>query len=145
MSRAPRGGCMIPPTAGPASVRDSMEIALHPESCLVELRFAPDTTLTGPHGAAIVEALKSVMGAPGERFGLLADARGVARTDADYRAVTGGFFGQHRDVARIALINLGPIIRVVAEMLRVGIRLQMRTFGDEAAARAWLRAQGIGA
>lgn len=124
---------------------EDIHIALHAESHLVEVRFTPDTVLTGPHGAAIVDALKSVMGAAGERFALLADASGVAGTDADYRAVTGGFFGQHRDLARIALINLGPVIRVVAEMLRVGIRLQMRTFDDEAAARTWLRTQGIGA
>lgn len=124
---------------------EDLHIALHAESHLVEVRFAPDTVLTGQHGGAIVAALKSVMGGPGERFGLLADASGVAGTDADYRAVTGGFFGQHRDLARIALINLGPVIRVVAEMLRVGIRLQMRTFDDEAAARTWLRTQGIGA
>jgi hypothetical protein len=128
-----------------AGVRESMEIALRPESRLVEIRFAPKTSLTGQHGAAMVDALKSVMGAQGERFALFADAKGVSGTDADYRAVTGGFFGQHRDTARIALINLGPIIRVVAEMFRVGIRLQMRTFDDEAAARAWLRTQGIGA
>jgi hypothetical protein len=124
---------------------DSIQLALHPESRLVEVRFAPDTTLTGAHGAAIVDALKRVMGAPGQRFGLLADARGVARTDADYRAVTGGFFGQHRDSARIALINLGPVIRIVAEMFRIGIRLQIKTFDDEAGARTWLRAQGVGA
>jgi hypothetical protein len=126
-------------------VSESMEIALHPESRLVELRFAPKTSLTHQHGAAIVDALKSVMGTQGERFALFADAKGVSGTDADYRAVTGEFFGRHRDTARIALINLGPIIRVVAEMFRVGIRLQMKTFGDEAAARAWLRTQGIGA
>jgi hypothetical protein len=128
-----------------AGVRDSMEIALRPESNLVEVRFAPNTSLTGEHGAAMVDALKGVVGTKGERFGLFADAKGVSGTDADYRAVTGKFFGQHRTAARIALINLGPIIRVVAEMFRVGIRLQMKTFDDQAAARAWLRTQGIGA
>jgi len=126
-------------------ISESIKIAAHPQGRLVEIRFAPDTHLTGRHGAAIVDALKSVMGDQGERFALFADAKGVSGTDADYRAVTGGFFGQHRDIARIALINLGPIIRIVAEMFRVGIRLQMRTFDDEAAARAWLRTQGIGA
>jgi hypothetical protein len=126
-------------------VSESMKIALRPESRLVEVRFAPNTSLTGQHGAAIVDALESVMGTQGERFALFADAKGVSRTDADYRAVTGEFFRQHRDTARIALINLSPIIRVVAEMFRVGIRLQMRTFDDEAAARAWLRTQGIDA
>jgi hypothetical protein len=127
------------------SVSDSMQFVLHPESRLVEVCFAPHTTLTGQHGAAMVDALKSVMGREGELFALFADAKGVVKTDADYRAVTGGFFGQHRDAARIALINLGPIIRIVAEMFRVGIRLKMRTFDDEAAARAWLRTQGIAA
>jgi hypothetical protein len=126
-------------------VSKSIEIALHPETRLVEVRFAPNTSLTGPHGAVIVDALKSVMGAHGERFALFADAKGVSGTDAEYRAVTGRFFGQHRDMARIALINLGPFIRIVAEMFRVGIRLQMRTFDDELSARAWLRTQGIGA
>src|SRR5882672_3187533 len=126
---------MNAPDDADTGVSASMEIALHPESRLVEIRFAPNTSLTGKHADAIVDALKSVMGAHGERFALFADAKGVAGTDADYRAVTGGFFGQHRDTVRIALINLGPIIRIVAEMFRVGIRLQLKTFGDEAAAR----------
>lgn len=135
---------MSAPRDADKGVSKTMEIALRPESRLVELRFAPNTSLTGQHGAAIVDALKSVMGTQGDRFALFADAKGVSGTDADYRAVTGQFFGQHRDTARIALINLGPIIRVVAEMFRVGIHLQMRTFDDETAARDWLRAQGIG-
>jgi hypothetical protein len=126
-------------------VSTSIEIVKHPEARLVEVCFAPNTSLTGPHGAAMVDALQSVMGAHGERFALFADAEGVSGTDAEYRAVTGQFFGQHRDIARIALINLGPIIRIVAEMFRVGIRLQMRTFDNELSARAWLRTQGIGA
>jgi stage II sporulation SpoAA-like protein len=130
-------------SAGGAS--ESMQVAAHPQGRLVEIRFAPGTRLTGAHGTAIVDALKSVMGTEGERFALFADAEGVSGTDADYRAVTGGFFAQHRDTARIALVNLSPIVRIVAEMFRVGIRLQMKTFGDEMAARAWLRTQGIGA
>ena len=122
----------------------SMEISVHPR--LVIARFAtPHTTLTGRHGAALVDALKGIVGAGGERFGLLADAAGVTGTDSDYRAATGSFFGQHRDSARIALVNLGPVIRVLAEMFRIGIRLDLRMFADEPAARAWLRAQGIDA
>jgi hypothetical protein len=122
-----------------------MKIAVRPDSRLVEISFAPKTSLTGQHGAAMVEALERVTGDGREPFGLFADAAGVAGTDADYRAVTGRFFSQHRGTARIALINLGPIIRIVAEMFRVGIRLQMRTFDDEEAARAWLRKEGVNA
>jgi hypothetical protein len=126
-------------------VGDSIKIAVRRESRLVEVSFAPNTRLTRQHGTAIVEALAEVTRDGRETFGLFADAAGVAATDADYRAVTGDFFSQHRATARIALINLGPIIRIVAEMFRVGIRLQMRTFDDEPAARAWLRKEGIGA
>ena len=125
-------------TSGP------LELTLHPGSHLVVLRFANEVSLTGEHGQAMVDALESVR-TDGERFGLFADTKGVRGTDGDYRAVTGKFFGQHRDTARIALINLGPIVRIVAEMFRVGVRLQMKTFADEAAARSWLRTQGIGA
>jgi hypothetical protein len=129
-------------TADTRIAADLMEFTVHPESRLVVLRFLADVSLTGKHGEALVDAFESVL-VDGERFGLLADAKGVRGTDADYRAVTGGFFGQHRDTARIALINLGPLIRIVAEMFRVGVGLQMKTFGDAAAARSWLRTQGI--
>src|SRR6185295_1591510 len=115
----------------------------HPESRLVVVSFAAETSLTGEHGAALVDAMKRVLGPSGQRFGLLADAKGVSGTDADYRTVTGAFFSQQRDVARIALINLGPIIRVVAEMFRIGIGLHLKTFSDEASARSWLRQQDI--
>jgi hypothetical protein len=83
--------------------------------------------------------------ANGEPFALLADTLGVCATDAEYRAITAKFFRQHRDTAHIALLNLSPFIRVVAEMFRVAIRLQLKTFEDEAAARSWLRTKGVAA
>ena len=121
----------------------SMELTLHPEAHLVTVRFLSETALTGEQGVALVEALKSVLGESGERFGLIADAAGVRGVGAEYRTVTGEFFGRHRAAARIALVNLGPIIRVVAEMFRVGVGLHLRTFADDGAARAWLREQGV--
>jgi hypothetical protein len=129
----------------PEDLAGSVKFEVFPESRLVVVRFAPETSLTGRHGAAIVGALEAVVGAAAEPFALFADAGGVSGTDADYRAVTGGFFGRHRDTARIALVNLGPLIRIVAEMFRVGVGLNMKTFANEEAARAWLRTQGIGA
>ncbi len=134
---------MSAPRSAAVDISTSIAIAVRPESRLVEISFTPNTTLTGQHGTAIVEALESVTGDVRATFGLFADAAGVVGTDADYRAVTGGFFSRHRATARIALINLHPIIRIVAEMFRVGIRLQMRTFDDEEAARAWLRKEGV--
>lgn len=121
-----------------------MEVTVSAAARLVVVRFAPDTALTGVHGTTMVDALKTVVGAGGDRFGLMADARGVTGTDAEYRAVTGAFFRAHRDDARIALTNLAPVVRILAEMFRVGIGLQLKTFPDEAAARSWLRTQGVG-
>ena len=123
----------------------SMELTWHPTSRIAVVRFTSDVSLTGLHGNAIADALGKWAGPTDAPFALLADAARVTGTDADYRAATGRFFGAHRDTARIAVFNMSPLIRVVAEMFRVGIRLQMRTFADEAAARGWLRSQGIAA
>jgi hypothetical protein len=131
-------------STGHATTSDSMKVAVSAGSRLVTVRFAPNTALTGAHGATMVDALKTVVGARAGRFGLLADARGVTGTDAEYRAVTGDFFREHRDDARVALTNLAPVVRILAEMFRVGIGLQLKTFPDEAAARAWLQTQGVG-
>jgi hypothetical protein len=135
-------GVMTEGVDGRTTTCGTMEITLHPESRLVALRFVAATSLTGEHGVALVDAMKSVIDGS-ERFALIADVKGAYATDADYRAATGNFFRQHRDAARIALFNLGPILRVVTEMFRVGIGLQLKTFADEAAARSWLRKEGI--
>ena len=49
----------------------SMEARAYPESHLVVLRFVAETSLTGAHGAALVEALRGVVGTDGDRFALL--------------------------------------------------------------------------
>jgi|SRR5579863_9432619 hypothetical protein len=136
---------MTAPARDPVIRCGSMEMTLRPESRLVVLRFLTDTTLTGEHGAVLVDAMRSVSNGHAEPFALLADCTGARATDADYRASTGEFFRGHRSRARIALFNLGPIIRVVAEMFRVGIGLQLKTFTEDDAARSWLRTQGISA
>ncbi len=123
----------------------SMEIEWYSDARLALLRFSADTKLDGTYGGVLVDALRGWIGASAAPFALLADASRVLSTDAQYRAVTAGFFGPHRGAARIALINVGPLIRVVAEMFRVAMRLQLKAFPDEAAARAWLRVQGIAA
>ena len=122
-----------------------MELTARPAARLLVVRFSSDIQVTGVHGAALVAAASAVMGGTQQPFGLLADAAHVTGADADYRTITGRFFAQHREGARVALFHLGPILRVVAEMMRVGIGMQLGSFGDEAAARDWLRSQGIAA
>jgi hypothetical protein len=106
----------------------SMEIMLCPASRLAVVRFVSDTNLTDDHGLVLVEALRRVLGANGETFGLLANAGGVRGTDADFRAITGAFFSEHRDTACVAAFNLGPVVRIVTEMFGVGTGIELRPF-----------------
>jgi hypothetical protein len=142
--------CAAAVLGGPSATGDvvtcgAMDLQWHSAARLAVLRFTADTHLTAEHGTVLADSLQTWIGAGNAPFALLADARGVLGTDGGYRTATGKFFGQHRDAARIALVNLGPVIRVVAEMFRIGIRLHLKTFADEAAARDWLRTQGIAA
>jgi hypothetical protein len=121
----------------------TLQLSLYPLSRLVVLRFSGETSLTGEDGAAMIAALERVRGTEHQPFGFLVDCAGVVETDSAYRETTGTFFRQQRETARIALYNLGPIIRIVAEMFRVAFGLQLRTFTHEEAARAWLRAEGV--
>jgi hypothetical protein len=123
----------------------STEITWDPRARVAVVRYAAGASLAGPDGPFLVDALASWIGATREPFAVLADAKGLRGTDAEYRASASRFFRQHRDHAFIALINLGSVIHVVVEMFRVGTGIQLKTFNDEASARAWLRTRGIAA
>lgn len=124
-------------------VSETTEIRWDAAARLASVRYKEGASLTGPDGPFLVDALTGWIGAEGEPFGVLADAKGLRGTNAEYRASASRFFREHRDTACIALINLGPVIHVVVEMFRVGTRIQLRTFADEAAARSWLRTKGV--
>ena len=136
---------VTPPSSGDSVRSDSTEIHWDPEARVASVRYAAGASLTGPDGPLLVDALMRWIGTAGEPFAVLADGAGLRGTNAEYRANVGRFFRQHRHAARIALINLGPVIHVVVEMFRVGTGIQLKTFADEAAARSWLRTKGIAA
>jgi hypothetical protein len=136
---------MITPANGDTVGSDTTNIRWDPVSRIAFVRYADGATLTGPDGAFLVDALTGWIGPDGKPFAVLADAKGLRGTNAEYRASTSRFFRQHRETAYIALINLGPVIHVVVEMFRVGTGIQLKTFGDEAACRAWFRSKGIAA
>jgi hypothetical protein len=130
---------------GDAVTSPSTQIAWHSPSRIASVRYSAGANLQSQDGTFLVDALTSWIGVTGEPFAVLADAKGLAGTDAEYRATASRFFRQHRDHAFIALINLGPVIHIVVEMFRVGTGIQLKTFADEAAARSWLRTKGIAA
>jgi hypothetical protein len=134
---------VITPANGDTVVSDTTEIHWEPQSRVASVRYADGASLTGPDGPFLVDALTGWIGADGTPFAVLADAKGLRGTNAGYRASASRFFRQHRDTAYIALINVGPVIHVIVEMFRVGTGIQLKTFGAELTARAWLRTKGI--
>lgn len=113
------------------------------EARLAILSFKPDARATGEDAAALVEALAGWIGTDHQPFGFLGDGRRVLSVDAGFRAVWSTFFRQHRADSHAALFGMSPVIRITAEMFRLGTGAPLKAFADEAAARAWLRAAGV--
>jgi hypothetical protein len=123
----------------------SMEMTWHPNSRLAVLQFAPGIHLGAKEGALLVDTLAGWIATDGKAFGLLADTKGVRGAASEYRVKTRDFFKLHRDSVHVAVTGMGPVIRVVSEMFRIGTGIQLKGFADEASARAWLRDKGIAA
>jgi hypothetical protein len=121
----------------------STEIAWSAGERLAMVRYTVGSTLRGPDGDFLVQSLSGWIGSQREPFAVLADAAGLRGTDGEYRAKASRFFRDYREVAFIALVNLGPVIHVVVELFRVGTGIQLKTFPGEVDARAWLRTKGI--
>jgi len=107
------------------------------------VHYSPDTNLVGEDATVLIGSLTGWIGTEERPFAILADAKGVRGTDADYRSKMGAFFKRHSKTTCIALTNMGPIIRIVTEMIRIGTGIRLKAFADDSAARAWLRGQGI--
>jgi hypothetical protein len=110
---------------------------------LATIRFAGETHATGRDATVMVDAMTAWIGTDGRPFGLLGDGGNLSGLDAEYRSVWGRFFRQHRADSSTAFFNMGPIVRIAAEMFRLGTGQQLKAFADEEDARAWLRQRGI--
>lgn len=123
----------------------AIELSWDPERRVALMRFEHETHATGNDARVLVEALARWVGTDSKPFALLGDGAKLAGVDAEYRSVWGRFFRQHREDCFLAFFNMGPIIRIAAEMFRIGTRLRLKAFPDETSARAWLREMGIDA
>jgi hypothetical protein len=92
-----------------------------------------------------VSALGSWVGADPAPFGLLGDGHGLRSLDAEYRSLWGRFLRRQSERCFVAFFHMGPVVRIAADMFRIGTGLQMKAFADEEPARAWLREKGIDA
>jgi hypothetical protein len=114
-----------------------------PASRLATISFVRETRATGRDARVLVEWLAGWIGSQHEPFGLLGDGGRLSGLDAEYRSVWGTFLRQHRDDCYTAFFNMNAVVRIAAEMFRIGIRLRLKAFAGEAEARAWLRDNGI--
>ncbi len=126
-------------------ISGNIEMTWDSGSRLACIRFESETRATGKDAVVLVDALTRWIGTDHKPFGLLGDGGRLAGVDAEYRSVWGKFFRQHRDDSYIAFFNMGPIIRIAAEMFGIGMGLRLKAFADEAQARSWLREMGIAA
>lgn len=123
----------------------TIEMTWEPEARLAMIRFERETRATGKDAVALVDALTGWIGLDRKPFGLLGDGSGLGGVDAGYRSVWSTFFRQHREDSCIAFFNMGPIVRIAADMFRLGTGLRLKAFADEREARSWLRGLGIAA
>ena len=115
-----------------------------PETRLAILRFEHETQATGQDARVLVDAFRGWIGTMGEPFALLGDGDKLSGLDAEYRNIWANFLMENRDRLYTAFFNMNPIIRIAADMFRVGTGLNIKAFGaQEESARAWLREQGI--
>lgn len=126
-------------------VLGSIELKWDAAARLAVLSFTQETSARGPEAAAMVDAMKGWVGTGGAPFALLGDGGKLKSVDAEYRAVWGDFFRAHREDSFIAFFNMGVVIRIAADMFRIGTGVRLRAFATESDARAWLREQGIAA
>jgi hypothetical protein len=121
----------------------TIKMTWDPEARLAVIGFERETHATGRDARVLVETLTGWIGAERKPFGLLGDGGRLSGLDAEYRSVWGTFLRQHRDDCRTAFFNMNPVIRIAAEMFRIGTGLRLKAFAHETEARAWLRETGI--
>ena len=124
---------------------ETFEMTWDPQTRLAVLRFSAETHATGQDAAVLIAALSTWVGTGPEPFALLGDGERLRGVDAEYRSRWSGFLRQHKDRCFVAFFNMGPVIRIAAEMFRLGTGLRLRAFAKEKHARAWLRSIGIAA
>ena len=123
----------------------TIQMTWAPDARLAALSFSAETHATGHDAEVLLQALGQWLGPDPQPFGLLGDGGKLTGVDPEYRSRWAAFLKQHRSTARIAFFNMGPLIRIAAEMFRIGTGLELKAFADEEGARRWLRDKGIGA
>jgi hypothetical protein len=98
----------------------------------------PKLAGTGKHARWMVERWDDWTGTS-EPYAILVDCRGMASTDALWRATLHDYIKTNRHRVVIAWFNASAMIRVTLEMFLVGTHaVDAAVFNSESDARAWL-------
>lgn len=123
----------------------TIQMTWDPEARLAVIRFERDTHGSGRDAQVLVIALEAWVGADRKPFGLLGDGGNLSSMDGDFRAAWGSFLRQHRHDCYVSFFNQSAVVRISADMFRLGTGLHLKSFAHEEQARAWLREMGISA
>jgi hypothetical protein len=125
-----------------------IELVWEPERKVATMRYLVPKT-GGADEARLLAAQLEKWTAGVEDWAMLVDCGRIANVDAGWRSVWFEFFEAHARTVRIAWFNANTLIKVVIQMFLAASRfaspLQGGAFGDEAAARAYLREHGYDA
>jgi hypothetical protein len=120
-----------------------IQMTWDPQTRLAVIRFGRDTNATGRDAQVLVTSLEGWVAEENKPFGLLGDGGRLSGMDADFRAAWSRFLRQHRADCYVSFFNQNAIVRISAEMFRLGTGLRLKSFAREEDARAWLREMGI--
>jgi hypothetical protein len=110
----------------------------NPDRRFLDLLFStPD--VGGDDAEQLIRAVREWVGLE-QQFAVLVDCSVVRGVDSAYRRRSWEFLRFCRPRARIATYGAAPVLRVLIDMFRVGTGVELRSFPDTRAARAWLEA-----
>lgn len=124
---------------------EAIQMTWDPGTRLAVIHFERDMHATGSDAQVLVTALEGWTGEERRPFGLLGDGGRLSGMDGDFRAVWSRFLRQHRDHCYISFFNQSVVVRISADMFRLGTGLRLKSFAHEEEARTWLREMGISA
>ncbi|MEO6094129.1 MAG: STAS/SEC14 domain-containing protein [Fibrobacteria bacterium] len=126
-------------------VLESVEMRWAPRNRLATLKYFGNGKPTGKDAEKLITAMTGWIGTESLPYFILVDGNRIAGGDPQYRAAWSRFYKKDKHQVRIAIFDIGPVLRVAVEMFTLGSGLRMKAFASEAEARAWLGKAGLNA
>lgn len=120
-----------------------VEMQWNPGTRLCFVHYHDGPKATAEDGRKLVAAISAWVGPQPKPFAILVDGGKIQGGQPGYRGVMGAFFKANREQIVFALFDLGPVLRITAEMFGLGAGIKLKAFATEDHAREWLRKEGV--